>query len=103
MTNSRVFWLVHGVKQRVGHGSTSLAAQAGFEELGGTSERVGFFRCCCARMQGRAACSGVGLQPACLGAWGFPHLGGDWAEQQVWDLSRVLGRDPHVGYSPKVL
>ena len=54
-------------------------------------------------MQGRAACSGVGLQPACLGAWGFPHLGGVWAEQQVWDLSRVLGRDPHTGYSPKVL
>lgn len=61
MTNSRVFWLVRGIKQRVGHGSTSPAAQAVFGELGGTSECVGFFQCRCASMQGRAACSGVGL------------------------------------------
>lgn len=80
MTNSRVFWLVHGIKQRVGHGSTSPTAQAGFGKLGGTSECVGFFQCCCAGMQGRAACSGVGLQPVCLSVWGFPHLGGGLGE-----------------------
>lgn len=78
MTNSRVFWLVHGIKQRVGHGSTSPTAQAGFGKLGGTSECVGFLQCCCAGMQGRAACSGGWFAtrlPGCLGVpspWGGP-------------------------------
>lgn len=104
MTNSRVFWLVHGIKQRVGHGSTSPTAQAGFGKLGGTSECVGFFQCCCAGMQGRAACSGVGLQPVCLSVWGFPHLGGGpGGSSKCGTSAGVLGRDPHTGYSAKVL
>lgn len=103
MTNGRVFWLVHGIKQRLGLGSTSPTAQAVSAELGGTSERVRFLPCCCARMQGRAACSAVGLQSICLGAWGFPHLGGVWREQQAWEPSGVLGRDPRASYSPKML
>lgn len=62
MANRRVFWLVHGVKQRAGYGSASPMAQAVLGELGGTSERVGFCQHRCARMQGRAARSGLGLQ-----------------------------------------
>jgi len=101
MTNGGVFWLVHGIKQQAGLGSTSLMVRAGFGELGGRSERVRFFQCRCARTQGRAACSGVGLQPVCLGAWGFPQLGGPGQSSRCGTPAGAWGRTPVPATPPK--
>lgn len=97
MTNSRVFWLVHGIKQRVGHGSTSRLFlgiwKVQMDMFGLSSITVPECRA------GQPAAGSV-CNPS---AWGFPHFGGLSGEQQLWDLSRVLGREACVGYYSEVL
>lgn len=84
MTNRRDFCFVRGIKQSIGHGSTSPRLQPVCRELWGISECVRFFQCCCAKMQGSLQES----QSAACMPEGSLTLGVE-GEQQMWDLSRV--------------